>query len=181
MFMRKLVCAVFLPLLTFGLTVAFSSEPGSVQIDFVQPEKFSDFRIEGRQGNESARIFRDQVSTYLSPILAKRFPGDSLTLTFTDIDLAGRLDPSRTRRLSNARIDRNMASPLRMYFDFSLADPQGKIVAKGSTSVVDQDYLYRYTYYSGPDKNSTLFYEKAALNRWISTLRPSGPKVTTAQ
>lgn len=179
--MRNLLCAVFLPLLTFGLTVAFGSEPGKVQIDFVQPEKFTDFRIEGRQENESARIFRDQVSAYLSPILAKRFPGDSLTLTFTDIDLAGRIDPSKTRRLSNVRIDRNVASPLRMYFGFNLTNPQGKTVAKGSTSLVDQDYLYRYSYYSGPNKTSTLFYEKATLNRWISTLRPSGTKVTTAQ
>ena len=67
MSMNKLLSALLLPLLSVGLTAAFSAEPGNVRITFVQPERFSDFRIQGRQENASAEIFRDQVSAYLSP------------------------------------------------------------------------------------------------------------------
>jgi hypothetical protein len=179
--MKRLPSALFLPLFSLGLIASLSAEPANVRINFVQPEKFSDFRIQGRQENVSAGIFRDQVSAYLSPIVAKRFPGDTLTLKFTDIDLAGRIDPSKTRRLSNVRIDRNTASPLRMYFDYTLTDSHGKILASGSQSLVDADYLYRYNYYSNQTKSDTLFYEKATLNRWITTLSLSGAKVTAAK
>jgi hypothetical protein len=179
--MKRLPFALFLPLLSLGLIASLSAEPGNVRINFIQPEKFSDFRIQGRQENVSAGIFRDQVSAYLSPIVAKRFPGDTLTLKFTDIDLAGRIDPSKTRKLSNVRIDRNMASPLRMYFDCTLTDSHGKILASGSQGLVDADYLYRYNYYSNQAKSDTLFYEKATLNCWITTLSLSGAKVTAAK
>jgi hypothetical protein len=179
--MKKLLSALLLPLVILSLTAALSAEPGNVRINFVQPENFSDFRIQGRQENVSAGIFRDQVSSYLSPIVAKRFPGDNLTLKFTDIDLAGRIDPSKTRKLSNVRIDRNIASPLRMYFDYTLTDSHGKILASGSQSLVDVDYLYRYNYYPNQTKSDTLFYEKATLNRWIGTLSLSGAKATAAK
>jgi hypothetical protein len=179
--MKKLLSALLLPLLSLRLIASVSAEPANIPINFVQPEKFTDFRIQGRQEIVSAGIFREQVSAYLSPIVAKRFPGDTLTLKFTDIDLAGRIDPSKTRKLPNVRIDRNMASPLRMYFDYTLTDSHGKILASGSQSLVDADYLYRYNYYSNQAKSDTLFYEKATLNRWITTLSLSGAKVTAAK
>ena len=114
-------------------------------------------------------------------MVAKRFPGDQLSLTFTDIDLAGRNDFSRTRKLANIRIDRNIASPLRLYFDYTLTDSRGKVLASGSKSLVDADYLYRYNYYPEQTKSKTLFYEMATLNRWIDTLNPSQVKVTAAK
>jgi Protein of unknown function (DUF3016) len=178
---NKVLSALLLPLLGIGLTDAFSAEPGNVRVTFVQPERFSDFRIQGRQENVSAEIFRDQVSAYLSPILSKRFPGDSLTLKFTDIDLAGRIDPSKTRKLSNVRLDRNIASPLRLYFDYTLTDSNGKILASGWKSIVDPDYLYRYTYYSSQAKSATLFYEKATLYHWIDTFSVSEAKVSSTK
>jgi hypothetical protein len=178
MSMKKVLSALVLPLLSVGLVTAFSAEPGNVHIRFVQPEKFSDFRIQGREENVSAGLFRDQVSSYLAPIVAKRFPGDNLTLTFTDIDLAGRIDPSKTRKLNDIRIDRNIASPLRLYFDYTLTNSNGKILASGSKSLVDADYLYRYTYYPDQAKSATLFYEKVTLSRWIDTSDLSAVKVT---
>jgi len=176
--MKKLFYSLALPILSLGLTAAFCTEAGNVRISFDHPEKFSDFRIQGRQENVSAGIFRDEVSSYLSPIVARRFPGSTLSLRFTDIDLAGRIDLSKTRKLSNVRIDRNIASPLRLYFDYALADSGGKILARGSKSLVDPDYLYRYNYYPNQTKGNTLFYEKATLNRWLGTVVPSYTNVT---
>jgi hypothetical protein len=178
MSVKQLFYCLVLPILGLGLSTAFYAEAGNIRISFDHPEKFSDFRIQGRQENVSAGIFRDEVSSYLSPIVAKRFPGSTLSLKFTDIDLAGRIDLSRTRRLSNVRIDRNIASPLRFYFDYALSDSRGKIVASGSKSLVDPDYLYRYTYYPNQTRSDTLFYEKATLNRWLGTVVPSNTSVT---
>ena len=179
--MNSLPRWLLLPLLSLGTWTALASEPSNVRIEFVHPERFSDFSIQGRQEIQSASIFRDRVSAYLSPNVARRFPGATLTLRFTDIDLAGRIDPYRIRKLPNVRIDRDVASPLRLYFDYKLTGSNGKILASGSQSLVDPDYLYRYGYYPNETRNDTLFYEKVTLNRWISTLTLSGTKVTAAK
>ncbi len=97
---------------------------------------------------QSAPIFQDRSSAYLSPSVARRVPGATLTLRFTDIDLAGRLEPWRIRKFTNVRFDRNMAAnPLRLYFDYTLTDSQGRILTSGSKALVDGDYIQRYIYY----------------------------------
>ena len=159
-------------------TSVFSAEPANVRISFVQPQRFSDFRIQGRQEIASAKIFRDEISAYLLPYVSKRFPGCTLSLRFTDIDLAGRIATSNPGKLANVRIDRNVASPLRLYFDYSLTDARGKILAHGPESLVDTEYLYRYSYSSNRAKSDTLFYEKATLYRWLDTLTPHGANFT---
>ena len=169
---------LLLPLFSLGTWAAVASEPSNVRIEFVHPERFSDLQIQGRQEVTSAPIFRDNISAYLSPYVARRFPGATLTLRFTDIDLAGRLEPWRIRKFNDVRFDRNMgANPLRLYFDYTLTDSKGGILASGSKALVDGDYIQRYIYYPNSEKWATLFYEKASLLRWFDYLAPSGSAV----
>jgi hypothetical protein len=175
--MKQLFRYLLLAIFGLRLTAVLSAEPSNVSISFVQPERFSDFRTQGRQEIVSAAIFRDNVSTYLSPIVAKRFPACTLSLKFTNIDLAGRIATSHPLKLNNVRIDRNVALPLRLYFDYKLSDSRGRTLAAGSKGLVDTDYKYRYNYYSNQTKTETLFYEKAALYRWLRTVAPSGVNV----
>ena len=177
MSMNPLQRWLLLPLLSLGTWTALASEPSKVRIEFVHPERFSDFSIQGRQQIQSASIFRDRVSAYLSPNVARRFPGATLTLRFTDIDLAGRLEPWRIRKFTNVRFDHNVASPLRLFFDYTLTDSKGSVLASGSKSLVDGDYLYRYAYYPNIEQTQTLFYEKVTLKRWLDYLTPSGSTV----
>jgi hypothetical protein len=165
---------LLLPLLGFGTCVALASEPGNVRIEFVQPERFTDFRVQGRNEIESTRIFRDQVSPSLSSVVAKRFPGSTLTLKFTDINLAGRYEPTRIRKFNDVRFDREGASPLRLEFQYTLTNSKGRILTTGSKSLVESDYLYRYINYPNSDRVSILFYEKTTLSRWLGDLTPSG-------
>jgi hypothetical protein len=161
-------------IISLGLSSARGAEPSSVRIDFVNPKSFSDFRIQGRNEIASVPIFRDKVSNNLSSILAKRFPGKTLTLRFTDINLAGRIDQSRVRRLNNVRIEREGASPLRLEFDYVLADSNGKVLATGPVNLVDSDYLRRYVNYPISERSATLFYENETISRWLNGLVPSG-------
>jgi hypothetical protein len=163
---------LLLPLLSLGTWTALASEPANVHIAFVHPERFSDFRIQGLQEIQSASIFRDRVSAYLSPKVARRFPGSLLTLKFTDIDLSGRMEPWRIRKFTNVRFDRNVASPLRLFFDYTLTDSKGRVLAGGPKSLVVGDYLYRYAYYPNNEQTQTLFYEKVTLGRWLDYLTP---------
>jgi hypothetical protein len=88
------------------------------------------------------------------------------------------LEPWRIRKFTNVRFDRNMgANPLRLYFDYTLTDSQGRILASGSKALVDGDYIQRYIYYPNSERWATLFYEKVSLRRWFDYLTPSGPTV----
>jgi Protein of unknown function (DUF3016) len=165
-FMRWLI----LPIISLGASAALAVENSNVRIEFVHPERFSDFRIQGRPQIESVPIFRERVSAYLSPKVARRFPGSTLILRFTDIDLAGRLEPGRIRKFTNVRFDRNVASPLRLFFDYTLTDSKGRFLTGGSKGLVVGDYLYRYAYYPNIEQTQTLFYEKVTLGRWLDYL-----------
>ena len=176
--MRNIFYSLLVAIVSLGLSTADAAEPSNVRIDFVHPERFSDFSIQGRQEITSAPIFRDQVSSYLSRYVASRFPGATLTLRFTDIDLAGRLEPWRIRKFNDVRFDRTMgASPLRLYFDYTLTDSKGRILASGSRALVDGDYINRYVNYPNIEKSATLFYEKVTLKRWFDYLTPSGSSI----
>jgi hypothetical protein len=172
--MRKFFCFLLVPIVSLGLATVQAAAPSNVRIDFVHPERFTDFRIQGRNEFDSARIFQNQVSEYLSPILAKRFPGETLSLTFTDINLAGSLPQSRIRNFNNVRFDRSGASPLQLEFAYTLTDSKGRVTVKGSKSLLESDYLYYHINYPNSEKVSTLFYEKVALSKWVSYLQPSG-------
>ena len=163
-----------LPLLCLGACAGLANEPSNVRIEFVHPERFSDLQIQGRQEVTSAPIFRNQIASYLSPYVARRFPGATLTLKFTNIDLAGRLEWWRIRKFNDVRFDRTMgANPLRLYFDYTLTDSKGRLLANGSKAIVDGDYINRYVYYPNIEKTDTLFYEKVTLHRWLDYLTPS--------
>jgi DUF3016 family protein len=169
---------LLLLLLSFGAGNAIATEANNVRIEFVHPERFSDFRIQGREERQSVPIFRDEISSYLSPNLSRRFPGAKLTLKFTDIDLAARLEPWRISKFTNVRFARDIgAVPLRFYFDYTLTDSKNRVVASGSASVVDTDYIARYNYYSANQRSQTLFYEKVTLARWLNSLNPATASV----
>jgi hypothetical protein len=123
-------------LFALNAPLAFGAQPSNVTIQYVSPEKFTDFRIYGRDAQWSASYFASQINHYLGPRLNSRFPGAKLTLRFTDIDLAGReRNPSSEGR--NVRVNRGIVTPARMSFVFLLQDSSGRTLASGSTRITD--------------------------------------------
>ena len=80
----------------------------TVEVQYVQPAKFTDFNIYGRGSQWSGSYFATQISDDLRPSLERKVPGGKLTLRFTDIDLAGHY-PSRGG--SSVRVVRGAISP----------------------------------------------------------------------
>jgi hypothetical protein len=173
--MRRFFCLLLLTMPGLGLWSALAAEPSNIRIDFVHPERFTDFRIQDRDENASVPIFRNEVSTYLSPVVAKRFPGKTLTLRFTDIDLAGRL--GNRPRFNQVRFNRQFGSPIRLSFDYTFLDSRGSVVGAGSKTLLAQDYLHDYEYYAQSLKSSPVFYEKATLSKWVRGLEPSSSRL----
>jgi hypothetical protein len=162
----------WLTLLVLGaaLSSAIAVERGNVRIDFVQPQRFTDFRIQGWDEIGSAPIFANKISNYLAPIVARRFPGATLSLRFTDIRLAGRLEPWRGPQVYDKRFAVNMRYPMWLYFDYSLVDSRGHVLSQGSKRITEVDYIQRYVIFNYGTR-STLFYEEMVLRDWVNRLQ----------
>ncbi|MBV9731124.1 MAG: DUF3016 domain-containing protein [Verrucomicrobia bacterium] len=161
-------CWYLTPLMTLFIAAsAFASSPSNVIITFDHPERFTDFRVQGRTEQESAVKFAAEMMEALEPTVAQQAPNSTLVLQFNDIDLGGRYKPQRTRRLTNVRFHNNGHEPVRMYFEYTLADSSGRVLAKGSDSATDALRLGKYT--SEPVKlpYKEFYFEKQTLISWI--------------
>jgi hypothetical protein len=150
---------------------AVSAQASNVTIQYVTPEKFTDFRIYGRDAQWSASYFAGQISDGLRPVLNRRVPGAELTLRFTDIDLAGRYGNS-SRGGRNVRVTRGLIAPARLSFIFLLQDSSGRTLASGSTRITDtsnpSSLANRQRSGSQP-----LYYEKQMLEKWLKSAKTS--------
>src|ERR1700760_4612247 len=107
-----------------GSLSAAAAAPVSVQ--FVNPGKFADFQVQGRDVNYTAGLFANSVNKELTPLMKSKYPNGSLVLRFTEIDLVGRYSTAKDVRMIRE------GHPARMAFDFVLSDANGKVLAKGS-------------------------------------------------
>jgi hypothetical protein len=138
----------------------------NVRISFVNPQFFTDIRINNLNEFKSAKIFGDEMTQALSPVVAKAAPGCTLVLQFTDIDLRGRYKYGRPQR-SQIRFD-NGAYPIRMTFNYTLTDSKGRVLSHGTESLVNAPWLGWY----GPGEIryswDYLYYEKETLLKWAA-------------
>lgn len=145
-----------------------SASRATVEVQYVQPDRFTDFNIYGRGAQWSASYFATQISDDLRPSLQRKVPGGKLTLRFTDIDLAGHY-PSRGG--SNVRVVRGAIRPARMSFAFVLEDSSGRTVASGSTRITDTSSPSSLAHH--PKRSQALYYENRMLERWLRSLKIS--------
>ena len=136
----------------------------NVRIEFVDPKSFTDIRIHDFDEFKSAKIFGDEMTQALSPVVAKAAPGCTLLLQFTDIDLGGRYEPWKPQH-SQIRYERQYL-PLRMTFDYTLVDNRGRTISQGTKSLSDTLYLGYSAIGNFKDNWDYLYYEKRDLLKW---------------
>jgi Protein of unknown function (DUF3016) len=134
-----------------------------VAVQFVDPGRFTDFSVQGRDVRYSTSVFAQEVVRTLTPVMESRFSGYLLTLRFTDIDLAGHRSSVGA---SSVRIVRSQ-TPARLSFEYVLRDKSGSTVARGSQRLVDDA---RRTLSSNPGRSRSLSTESRMLQRWLQSL-----------
>src|SRR6516225_5214934 len=136
------ICALGVMIVNFGCTNSGNpavsaatpstpSAPAVVTIDFVDPGRFTDFRINNQDFQRSSTVFSRDVTSALRPVMARRFPGHTLKLRYTNIDLAGR----RTPGPQGIRLVGGTTPPW-VAFDYVLQNPSGRTIASGSRRLV---------------------------------------------
>ncbi|MCC7252085.1 DUF3016 domain-containing protein [Hyphomicrobium sp.] len=129
----------------------------AVNVTFVAPERYRDFRSSGSRNatlNQFRRIFTQLGTRYLKP-------GQSLSIDVLDIDLAGEYEPW-SGRLNDVRIMRDITPP-RIRMRYVLRE-NGRVLARAEETVSDMNYLMNP---SARRSGEQLAYEKDMLRDWF--------------
>jgi hypothetical protein len=159
--------------LLLGLTAAgalFAADtkpaPGRITVIFSHPEKYADLRdgysdIDNERGRERYLPF---IREHLEQEAPRRLPaGQQLTVTFSEIDLAGDFEPWRGLHFDDIRVVKNIYVP-RLTFSFKVTDAAGKVLSEGERKLVELGFQAGIT--TG-FRDDPLRYEKGMLDDWL--------------
>jgi hypothetical protein len=145
--------------------------PRRTEVVFDHPEKFTDVRdssMPSDRGRDSILSeIRDDLVARTAPMIPE---GYRLTVTFSDIKLAGDFEPWRGPQWDDIRIVKAIYPP-EFKFTYSVTDPSGRVVKSGTEDIRDLDFQTRVVI----DSSDHLRYEKQILEDWAhATLRDLG-------
>jgi len=165
------ICALGILIGTFGCATrdertasnTAPSAPAVVRIDFVNPGRFTDFGINGRDIQHSSAVFTRDVTSALRPVMARRFPGHTLKLRYTDINLASR----RTAGPHGLRMapTRTPSRPW-LAFNYVLQNPSGRTIASGPRRLVASEPAS-----SSESRTRPVQIEADLMRAWLQGLR----------
>lgn len=134
-----------------------------VTVIFDHPDTFSDVRDAFIPTQKGEQGLLDAISRYVQQRGAQYLPpGCHLTVTFTNIDLAGDFEPWHGSGFDDVRFMRNIYPP-RFDLRYQITDPAGKVVKSGERHLLDLDYLDKINI----NTNDSLRYDKALLDDWL--------------
>ncbi len=138
-----------------------------VTVNWDEPEKFTDVK----PSNESRQKFRERTLRSLEEYfvdLAAALPAQQkLTVTVTDLDLAGEVWPASFVGMGNSGSDVRLVKRHyipRMAFNYSLSDESGTVVKQAEVNLKDMGFM------DGLRSNlnhESLRYEKQMLKEWF--------------
>ncbi|MBL9189092.1 MAG: DUF3016 domain-containing protein [Opitutaceae bacterium] len=140
------------------------------EVVFFEPEKFTDVR-DNHMGDYKRTTYLDQIRDHLLE-QAKYFvpDGHKLTVTFTDIDMAGDFEPWRGPTWDSIRVVKDIYVPS-IKLTFRLTDANGKVVKEGTRELRDLGFMMKIT--TG-FRDDPVRHEKALVDDW---LRADFPRV----
>jgi len=113
------------------------------QVAFSEPDKFTDFRMSEHFRETDAEVLQKELTRAIERSAGHALPpGYTLSIRFTDIDLAGDINPYQRINLNDVRVYRSIHVP-RLTFDYAVLDADGNTVASGSERLTDMAYDMR--------------------------------------
>jgi hypothetical protein len=139
-----------------------------VTVIFDHPENFTDIKGDSMDSPKGRDAMLDQIRDFLETRGADLLPtGQKLTLTFTNIDLAGEYEPWRGGQWSDVRIIKDIYPP-RFVFSYQLTDAAGAVLKEDKADLRDLSFMMRVTI----NRDEPLRFEKDILGDWIRSVSP---------
>ena len=157
-------------LLVIPLT-SFAEAPASLTVDFQNIEDYTDFSLHGLSEGRTLRAFKSELEPMLEKIAQKYIPaGQSLSITFTNIDMAGDIQPWRNPNNDDIRYIEDIYPP-RLTFTYELVEANGDIIQSGEETTSDLSFQTDPAAHIHASSMS-FFYEIELLKRWIRKAMP---------
>ncbi len=159
---------VFLAVVLATAVSVFAAAPAAsnvrVEVIFDQPDKFTDVKdssMGSDRGQDSTlALIKEFVEAEAPRRLAE---GQTLTMTFTNIDLAGDFEPERGPNFNDVRIVKDIYPP-RMNFSYKLVDAGGAVLKEGQEKLINMSFMMSAGVFG---TNDSLRYEKSMLEDWL--------------
>jgi hypothetical protein len=162
---------LLLPLGLLALGSAFAAAPeerrviARAEVLFFEPTKFTDV-CDSYMGDAARTTYLDQLRDHLLEKAKYYVPdGHQLSVTITDIDMAGEFEPWRGPRFSDVRIVKDIYPP-RINLSFRLTDAEGNVVQEGKRELRDLTFMLKIT---TAFRDDPVRHEKALLDDWLSS------------
>lgn len=146
-----------------AVSAATPQTSSRAEVTFSDPDKFTD-ASEGPRGSDIRRdVVLDEIKSYIQDRANRFVPeGQKLSVTITDIDLAGEVEPWRTRS-QDVRIVKEIYMP-RIDLNFKLTDSSGAVIKEGQRHLSDMNFMQKL---NPIDRNDPRVHEKALIDDWL--------------
>lgn len=157
------IAAVFGFLAVNALQAADPAKPARANVIFDHPEKFKDIKDAFQPTEKGQAAILEQIREFIVHEANYFIPeGYHLTMTFTDIDLAGDFEPWLGDQWQDVRIVKPIYPP-ELKFEWVVTDPRGQVVRHGKEDILDVGFDWRIT----ANSNDSLHFEKDILTEWM--------------
>lgn len=151
---------------------------GTITAEYADVDDFTDFSVYGLSEERTLKIFQTELKDVL-PSLAEKYlsEGETLVIRFTDIDMAGDIQPWRNTYNADIRYIEAVYPP-RLKFTYTLTDSEGTVLEEGEESVSDLAFQMD-TAASFRANSENFYYETDLLRDWMRKTfrdRASKPK-----
>jgi hypothetical protein len=134
-----------------------------VEVVFLHPEEYTDVRDAFGASEKGREGILTQLQDYLIRETMSCVPeGQKLTITFTDIDLAGDYEPWHGAAAMDVRVVKEIYPP-KMDLEFKLTGADGKVLKEGKRQL--RDLIFMAKPYINRD--DALHFEKTLLEDWL--------------
>lgn len=155
-------------LLAATLVAPGAVHAGTVDVSFVEPDKFVDAGRGSFDIGQTTQVLGDHLKTF-----ANQLPqSQTLKIEVTDVDLAGELRP--TRMASEVRVLRGRADWPRISLRYTLSE-NGRVLRNGESQINDMAYM---TQPLRSHVNDALAYERRMLDQWFRDTIAGTPVAT---
>lgn len=143
-----------------GLALLASSAAwAGTEVHFTKPDQFTDVPFDPHEREDVL----NELTRHFEKLGASLPPGQTLKIDVTDVDLAGRDNPSmragRDIRVMNGRAD---WPRMRLHY---VLEQDGKVISSGDAALSDMSYMTRINHYFSNEK---LRYEKLMIDDWYA-------------
>jgi hypothetical protein len=144
-----------------------AAKASRVEVIFSDPDKFTDAAQDSRGSDWGRDTNLDILKDFIVSRGTSLVPADDkLTITFTDIDLAGEYEPWRSPSAGrDARIVKDIYPP-RMDLSFKLTDATGKVVMEGKRHLTNLTFLMDIL--PPGERSESLAYDRELLRNWLN-------------